>query len=153
MTRRTIRALIAAAAFLLLPGCGGEKYRLSFENSGFEAPKEMYAPGERVKVTYNLIGTDTDYTFYSDDVEFKQDYDPKQGYILRFVMPDHDVTLGVNSYSSMTYLPEPGMDPDPENIWGTKIPDDGSGERWFCPECGTENYGQYCSSCGLERPE
>lgn len=153
MTHRLIYALILAGAVLLLSGCGGGKYRLFFEDTGFEAPKDLYAPGERVEITYNLIGTDTDYVFYSDDVDFEQDYDPIRGYIFRFTMPDHDVTMGVNTYSTMTYLPEPGIIPDPENGGSVEVPDDGSGERWFCPECGTENYGQYCSSCGLERPE
>ena len=115
MTRRLIQTLIVTGALLLLSGCGGEKYRLSFAHAGFEAPKEMYAPGERVKVTYNLIGTDTDYRFHSDDVEFEQGYDPKRGYIFRFTMPDHDVTLSVTSYSSMEMDPDAHPGQDPEN--------------------------------------
>ena len=28
-----------------------------------------------------------------------------------------------------------------------------SGAKWFCPECGTENYGKFCTNCGTKKPE
>ena len=147
------RILILTGVMLMLFGCSGEKYRLIFEESGFQSEKTAYAPGEAVEVTYDLIGTDTDYRFHSDDVDFEQDYDPKRGYIFRFTMPDHDVTLGVTSYSSMVMDPDAHPLPAGENGGlGMGASEDNSGERWFCPDCGTENYGQYCAECGLERP-
>ena len=93
---------------LLLAGCGEkgdtEKYKLTFNESGFESKKTDYSAGEKVTVRYDIIGTDTDYIFSSDDVDFKQDYDG--GYVFTFVMPDHDVQLNVESYSSMEYDPD-----------------------------------------------
>ena len=33
---------------------------------------------------------------------------------------------------------------------GTKKPDDG---KWICPQCGTENTGNFCGNCGTKKPE
>jgi len=47
-------------------------------DSGFESDKTSYAEGERVKIYYDMIATDMDYSFYTDsvDVELKTAYDP-----------------------------------------------------------------------------
>ena len=109
--------IIAAVIMIIaaLKGCtaGGntddmslftKKYDLHFDSSGFESEKTRYAAGEEVTVRYDIIATDTDYHFYSDDVEFTQDYDG--GYVFTFTMPDHDVTLNVESHNSMEYIPD-----------------------------------------------
>jgi len=72
-------------------------------DSGFESDKTSYAEGERVKIYYDMIATDMDYSFYTDsvDVELKTAYDPEKGYILKFRMPDHDVAVHVSSRNTM----------------------------------------------------
>ncbi|MCR5673653.1 MAG: hypothetical protein K6F87_08075 [Lachnospiraceae bacterium] len=151
--------LVAALTLLTLVGCSaGEdtvKYKLILNSSGFESKKTMYAPGEEVTVRYDIIATDTDYRFYSDDVEFKQSYDG--GYVLTFIMPDHDVTLNVESRNTMEYDPDAYVpdEPVPENDgipYGNETGDDTGEGTWFCPECGTKNEGRYCSECGLKKP-
>ena len=62
----------------------------------FTSAKKSYHAGERVKVCYNLIATDTDYSFSSPDVEMKQGYDDKHGYTFDFIMPERDVTINVS---------------------------------------------------------
>lgn len=89
----------------VLMACGTEentvKYKLIL-NGGFSEPeKTEYAAGERVTVRYDSIATDTDYRFYSEDVELRQDFDG--GYVITFVMPEHDVTLNAESRNSMEY--------------------------------------------------
>ena len=56
-----------------------EKYELILD-PGFEADETFYAEGEKVKVYYNIIATDTDYRFYtdSDDVDLSIDYSDKK---------------------------------------------------------------------------
>ena len=90
------------------------KYKVSFNNNDFETEKTMYAPGEEVTVRYDIIATDTDYSFYSDDVDFKQDYDG--GYVFTFVMPDHDVVLKVESRNTMEYDPEANRSEEPKSL-------------------------------------
>ena len=77
----------------MMMGCTAKKYRVSFDSLGFKTAKTMYAPGDAVEVSY-MVGTDMDYRFYSDDVDFDQDYDWQKGVILRFTMPEHDVKDG-----------------------------------------------------------
>ncbi len=91
---------------MTLAGCGGTKYKLNLEGYGLESKKSEYAEGETVTVVYpvRMIGTDTDYSFLSDDVDLVQDFDSGKGYILTFRMPDHDVPIRKSSRNSMTIL-------------------------------------------------
>ena len=83
---RNILLLLAGIMIMLgMSGCATQKYKLNFNSDGFKASRPAYAAGERVTVYYNLIGTDTDYKFDVEGVEWTQDYDPAKGYILRFV--------------------------------------------------------------------
>jgi len=84
----------------------GGKYRLTLEDAFFQTDRTVYAPGEEVTVCYDLIATDTDYHFYSNDVDIKTGYESSRGYVITFVMPERDVTLSVSSRNSMEYEPE-----------------------------------------------
>ena len=118
---KKILSLILLSVMLVLSGCGksvseqsepviedqqddSAEYQLVLDY-GFESKKTSYVEGDNVKVYFSIIATDTDYTFYtdSDDVELKQDYDDKKGYVITFIMPDHDVALHVDSVNSMEY--------------------------------------------------
>ncbi len=56
--------VLCALLILLLTACSSkETYRVNCE--GFNAKKTEYAPGEKVTVYYDTIGTDTDYSFRS----------------------------------------------------------------------------------------
>ncbi len=136
-----------------LSGCGKEKYKLSFDGYGFESKKTEYYAGETVTVYYDLVATDTDYSFSldCDDVKLKQEWDNNHGYIFKFTMPAHDVKISVSSRNSMEY--DPGVnDPDISPVT-VNSDNDLQTETWFCPECGTKNDMLYCSGCGLKKPE
>ena len=102
--RKIILITLGVMLMFTFLGCGGsKKYKLSFNSGGFESGKNEYAAGQKVTVYYDLIATDTDYSFSSADVEFKQSYDEKKGYVLTFTMPDHDVYIEVEWENSMEY--------------------------------------------------
>ena len=107
-SNKIISILTGVILMISLFGCGKQKHRLNFGAYGFESKKSEYAYGDKVTVYFNLIGTDTDYHFYLDDenIELKQSYDDKHGYILTFTMPDHDVTFNMNSHNNMVYIPQ-----------------------------------------------
>ena len=74
---------------------GGKKFKIDFKGQEryYENAKDLYRPGERVRLIYGLVATDTRYTFMLDGSELNCDYDDDKGYIVSFVMPAHDVSL------------------------------------------------------------
>lgn len=104
MRIRHILSLISAVLlFAGFKGCGAAEYRLTFDGYGLESEKRSYAEGEKVTVTYAMVATDTDYTFFtdSDDVNLQQEFDGRHGYVFTFTMPGHDVKISVKSRNSM----------------------------------------------------
>ena len=98
--------LMGGILMISLFGCGETKYKLTFGNSGFTSDKTKYAAGETVTVCYDMIASDTDYTFFSNDVEFDSEtYDNSRGYVITFTMPDHDVKVDLTTRNSMEYDP------------------------------------------------
>ena len=98
-----ILVVLGVISMLMLFGCG-KKYKLNLP-SGFESKKTSYAAGEEVKVTFNFIATDTDYSFFSDADDVKKGYSDSEGYVFTFVMPERDVTFWEESRNSMEYRP------------------------------------------------
>lgn len=84
-------------------GCSAKKYRVDYggDKDFFKGAKDEYRAGEKVTVYYDLIATDTDYTFLLDGKRINPDYSENKGYIITFKMPEHDVKLTVESRNSM----------------------------------------------------
>ncbi|MBO4419646.1 MAG: hypothetical protein J5789_07470 [Oscillospiraceae bacterium] len=101
--KRLLLILLGAMMMLHFFGCGKPKHKLLYDGFGFTSDKTAYAAGETVTVYFNMIATDTDYRFWLDDedVELERDYNDGQGYVFTFSMPDHDLTLHVESHNSM----------------------------------------------------
>jgi hypothetical protein len=57
-----------------------------------------------VTLCYYAIATDTDYRFWVDGADCETGYG-KNGYEIRFTMPEHEVTVNVSSRNSMLYEP------------------------------------------------
>ena len=79
------------------------KYQVDYcgQKDLFNNAKDSYKEGTVVKVYFDLIATDTDYTFYLDDQPVHVTYDSNKGYVIEFVMPNHDVKLSFDSKQSM----------------------------------------------------
>lgn len=102
---------VTALAFLLavtaiLAGCGEKKYRVDYDGSksSFANAKDYYRAGEQVTVWLEFIATDTDYHFYLDGEPFRAEWD-ERGYVISFVMPEHDVKLTYTAENTMEYRP------------------------------------------------
>ena len=106
-------AILAGGMMMLgLFGCGAKKYRIDYggDKDFYDGAKDEYRAGEKVVLYYDLIATDTDYSFYLDDEKINFGYSEERGFIIEFTMPDHDVRLRCESHNSMVYVPpiEPG---------------------------------------------
>ena len=97
-----ITPLLCVLLLVGLAGCSAEKYRLEYDSkSAYSTAKDYYRAGAKVKLYYDLIATDTDYSFYLDGEPIPFTYDEKKGFIIEFIMPEHDVRLTCNQRSSM----------------------------------------------------
>ena len=67
----------------------------------FDGAKENYEEGTEVELSYSLIATDTDYTFYVDGQEVRAEWNDRKGYIIRFTMPAHDIEVYCTEKNSM----------------------------------------------------
>ena len=98
-----MKKFIAVLCAFLMLGCTGEKYHVDYHGAKqlFKGAKDSYTAGKKVTMYYDMIATDTDYTFYLDEEVLDADYGNK-GYIISFVMPDHDISITYDAVNSMT---------------------------------------------------
>ena len=98
--------LIVSLGVLLmsgLTGCSSDKYHVDYcgEKDFYVGAKDTYRAGDEVKLYYNLIATDTEYSFLLDGERLKFEYDEKNGYVISFTMPAHDVKLECKMRNNM----------------------------------------------------
>ena len=96
--------LIIVLLLILLVGCtGGEKYRVDYcgAKNLYGKARDAYRAGTEVTLYYDMIATDTAYAFYLDGERIRFEYDEKRGFVIRFTMPEHDVTLECITVNSM----------------------------------------------------
>lgn len=105
--RQIFQPMVAAVLLLTvlfgLAGCGAPKYRVDYDGcEGFYTnAKDSYRAGKEVELVYDLIASDTDYAFYLDGEPVDWTYDPDRGFVITFIMPDHDVKLTFTMVNSM----------------------------------------------------
>lgn len=80
-----------------------KRYNVDYGQSMFlfKKAKKSYKAGKKVTLYFDCIATDTDYHFYLDNDALNFTYDQKKGYIIKFIMPNHDVKLRVETNNSM----------------------------------------------------
>lgn len=114
MMKKIIPAILICAlggvVVLGLSGCF-KKYRVDYCGSKdcYTGAKDSYRAGAEVVLYYDMIATDTDYSFFLDGERLQPLYEEGKGYKISFVMPEHDVTLKCESHNSMAYEPEETM--------------------------------------------
>ena len=94
--------LLCGLLLTVLTGCGGEKYRVEYDSKDlYSNARDYYRAGTKVKLYFDLIATDTDYKFLLDGEYIPFTYDEKKGFVIEFIMPEHDVTLECEPRNSM----------------------------------------------------
>ena len=99
-----ITCLVITGGIAMQIFSSGEKYHVEYPG-GMEFwhnAKEYYRAGEQVTVYFDLIATDTDYTWYVDGEEINFGWDEKKGFVISFIMPDHDVVIDYDNISEET---------------------------------------------------
>jgi len=98
---------VIAVLILSLFGCGAGKYNVDYCGAKglYKGAKDAYKAGAKVTLYFELIATDTDYSFTLDGEPLNFEYDDKKGFVISFTMPEHDVKLECHSRNSMAYVP------------------------------------------------
>lgn len=114
------RILILIMAALISAGseaCNRQKaYRIDYDGkqeffttlTHGKAPKKA-VKDDTVTVCFEAVASDTRYEFYLDGERLNHRYDHEHGYIISFVMPDHDVKLSCKRQNLMEESQEAGV--------------------------------------------
>ncbi len=100
-------AIIILGCTALLSSCNEKSYKVDYngQKSTYENAKDSYKAGEKVEFYFTFVATDTDYSFYLDEKKLNPLYEEGKGYVIKFTMPDHDVSVKWESTNSMLYQP------------------------------------------------
>ncbi len=92
---------------MALSSCGEKSYKVDYngQKSSYENARDSYKAGEKVEFYFRYVATDTDYSFYLDGKKLNPLYEEDKGYVIKFTMPSHDVSVKWKSTNSMMYYP------------------------------------------------
>ncbi|MDO4748988.1 MAG: hypothetical protein Q4A12_07435 [Eubacteriales bacterium] len=108
MKRLLIITIVSFIMFGILTACGAQTYNVDYSGQKvcYQNAQDSYEANEKVTLYFPMIATDTDYTFTLDGESLNYDYDDSKGFIIEFIMPEHDVTLECITTNSMEYYAE-----------------------------------------------
>ena len=97
MTAKKTLAVFMLAPLMLLgfTACGGTKYRIDYQGQkdSYTNARDSYRAGSKVVLYYDLIDTDTDYSFFIDGKELSCKYKEGKGFVISFTMPDSPASI------------------------------------------------------------
>ena len=89
-----------------ITGCAAKTYRVDYcgSKSFYSNAKDSYRAGTAVELHFDLVATDTDYSFYLDGSTEGLDVQGSGGgFIISFTMPEHDVRIEYKAVNTMEY--------------------------------------------------
>ena len=98
--------IITVIGIFVMTGCAGKKYQVDYcgQKQCYTNARDSYKAGTKVVLYFELIATDTDYSFYLDGERINYKYDDRKGFVIMFVMPEHNVKFECESHNSMEYI-------------------------------------------------
>ena len=97
-----LTVVLLLSCIFILTSCKAEKHKVICAEGIFSGVKKGYKAGDKVKVYFSMVATDTDYTFYLDGERISPSaYSDLKGYTIEFTMPAKNVTLDYESKNSM----------------------------------------------------
>lgn len=109
MKKRILAAFLLGLLCFAAAGCGGsEKYPVDYHGQKrmFKGAQDRYEPGASVELKYDMIASDTDYSFHVDADDTKTDFVwQEHAYVIRFTMPDRPIEVRVEKRNNMTINP------------------------------------------------
>ena len=100
MIRRILAILLTGGLIMaLFGGCQSTKYNVDYcgKKDSFKGAKDSYRAGEKVELIFKQPETDGDYSFFVEGARVSADYEADKGYIFSFTMPQHDVSVNIDS--------------------------------------------------------
>ena len=102
----TITCLLLLGSFpFIFSGCNAKKYNVDYcgAKGCYSNAKDSYKAGTKVTLYFELIATDTDYSFTLDGEPVDWTFDNEKGFVIEFTMPEHNVKLECHTRNSMTF--------------------------------------------------
>lgn len=99
----SLTLLLVGSFSFFFSGCKTKKYNVDYCGSKYcySNAKDSYRAGSKVILYFDMIATDTDYTFTLDGKPIQWSYDDKKGFVIEFIMPEHDVKLECHLKNTM----------------------------------------------------
>jgi len=95
-----LAVVVAAGIFWIF--FGGERYAVEYDSKGlYRGARSSYRAGQKVKLVFPYVATDTDYRFTLNGESVDYRYSDKKGFIITFTMPAEDVKLECITRNSM----------------------------------------------------
>ena len=125
------------------------KYHVEYNGKKdlFKYAEDFYEEGSSVRLIYDLIATDTNYSFYVNEEKPHVVYE-NYAFVIEFVMPDHDVEIRIEKDNTTTKLVNKKNKESESKI---KIKVDNIFSKVTCPYCKCKVPKiRYCTECGAK---
>ncbi len=106
MYRIAIVFVVIILSVFALFGCNKKpEYKVDYhgQKDFFRGSRDSFTAGSSVRLVFDLIATDTDYSFFVTADDYNVNYE-NGAYVISFIMPEHDVEVYFDSVNTMVNM-------------------------------------------------